>query len=100
MLNLGGDYSRYIGFMKEQLSSDCWWNLYKKTGNDLCYDMSHASYMVTQILYNPAYSPVTFKDEKIQNLLKNIRDKNLTSSFGGSWSEITTNIADRPDWTE
>jgi hypothetical protein len=30
MENLGGDYLKYEGFLKEGLASDCWWNLYKK----------------------------------------------------------------------
>ena len=33
-LQLGGDYTKYAGFIKEQLSSACWWNLYKETGNE------------------------------------------------------------------
>ncbi len=98
MYSLGGDYANYIGFMKELLSSDCWWNLWKKTGDQYCYDMSQSSYMISKITYGPAYAPVTLQDEKIQNLLKNIRDKNLATSFGGSWSEISVNIVDRPDW--
>ena len=96
--NLGGDYAKYGGFMKELLSSDCWWNMYKKTGQTYCRDLSYSSYLIAKTMYNQVYAPVTFQDDKIQNLLKNIRDNNLASPWGGPWSEISQNIADRPDW--
>ncbi len=99
MLNLGGDYAKYIGFMKEQLASDCWWNLYKKNGDNFCNDMSQSTYMITKIMYNPIYAPVDFRDKEIQDLLKSVRNNNKAASFGGSWPQISANLSSRPDWT-
>jgi len=98
MENLGGDYSKYEGFLKEALASDCWWNLWKKTGSSVCKENSFDHYICAKEFYGDIYSPVKFKDKKIQDLLKNVRSKNLASAFGGSWSQITASIKDRPDW--
>lgn len=100
ILKLGGEYENYNGFLKQQLSSDCWWNLYKKNNQTFCRDMSYSSYIFCKTYYNDQYSPVTFKDQKIQDLLNNIRTKNLVMPFGGTWTEITQNIPSRPDWNE
>jgi hypothetical protein len=99
MENLGGDYWKYEGFLKQLLASDCWWNLYKKTGSSYCQMQSRSGYMYALTFYNKLYAPVTFKDKKIQDLLKNVRTKGLALPFGGTWSEIAASIKDRPDWT-
>jgi hypothetical protein len=98
MENLGGDYLKYEGFLKEGLASDCWWNLYKKNGSYICKGSSFHHYLMAKEGYGDFYAPVTFKDKKIQDLLKNVRSKNLASAFGGTWSEISASIVDRPDW--
>ena len=98
MYQLGGDYAKYVGFMKEQLSSDCWWYIFKRTGDAVAESGSRSSYIITKTLYNPYYAPITFKDEKIQDLLKSVRDNNLATPFGGTWAEISASIVDRPDW--
>ena len=94
--SLGGDYAKYSGFVKEQLSSDCWWNLYKKTGDNFCRDMSYHSYMIAKDFYGKIYSPMTLKDKEIQDLINNARK--LVSLFGGTEAEISKSITDRPDW--
>lgn len=96
ILNLGGDYAKYAGFIKEQLSSDCWWNLYKKTGDEFCRDMSYSSYVFCKNYYNEFYAPANFQDKKIQDLINEARK--LVSLFGGTEAEISASIIDRPDW--
>jgi len=95
---LGGDYAKYDGFLKQLLASDCWWNLYKKTGSSYCQEKSRGDYVFALTFYNKMYAPVTFKDKKIQDLLKNVRTKGLAKPFGGSWTEIAASIKDRPAW--
>lgn len=93
---MGGDYAKYVGFVKQQLSSDCWWNLYKKNGEEFCRDMSYSSYIFCKTYYNEFYKPVNFKDEKIQDLIKSARKS--VSLFGGTEAEISASIVDRPNW--
>lgn len=97
MHQIGGDYKKYAGFIKEQLSSDCWWNLYKKNGQKFCQVNSATSYMVAKDFYGKWYAPESLKDEKIQNLINEARK--LVSLFGGNEGEILKNVEDRPDFT-
>lgn len=97
MYKLGGDYAKYVGYIKQELSSRCWWNLYKKNNEQFCYDMSKGEYMVSKLTYGPQYAPLTYKDTKIQALIGSAIK--LVSLFGGSESEISKSIKDRPDWT-
>jgi len=97
MLQLGGDYAKYAGFIKEQLSSDCWWNLYKTTGEKICEAYSASSYMNCKEYYNEFYAPVDFRDKEIQDLINSARK--LVSLFGGTEPEISKSIVDRPDFT-
>jgi len=100
MENLGGDYLKYEGFLKEGLASDCWWNLYKKNGVYTCRVFSNSAYLIAKYFYGDFYAPVTFKDKKIQKLLDNVR-KGVVSvkSFGGPWPEIAVSLKGRPDWS-
>jgi hypothetical protein len=97
MYQLGGDYENYVGYMKESLASDCWWNLYCKNNQTYCKEMSYGDYIALKYVYGEYYN-ISFKDQKIQDLLNNIRTQNLVKSFGGTWAEITQNIPSRPDW--
>jgi len=100
MENLGGDYLKYEGFLKEGLASDCWWNLYKKNGIYICKALSFDNYVFAKEFYGDFYAPMTFKDKKIQALLNKIRNGfGSVKSFGGPWSQIVENIKSRPDWT-
>ena len=98
MYQLGGDYSKYVGFMKELLSSDCWWNLYMKNSQYYCEEASKSSYIQSIFYYNDFYAPTDMKSTFIQSLLTKIREQNLATPFGGTWDEITQNIKERPDW--
>ena len=98
-LNLGGDYTKYFGFIKEQLSSAYWWNLYKKTGNKEYESYSYSSYIFCKTYYNQVYAPTDFRDKEIQDLINNIMDQNLIIPFGDeNWDKIKESIVDRPDW--
>lgn len=86
-LNLGGDYAKYSGFIKQQLSSDCLLNLYEKTGTKVLKIFARDSYFIGKDYYGEYYSPAKLEDEKIQKLIKDARD--LMEPIGAnSWDEI------------
>lgn len=86
-LNLGGDYAKYSGYMKQQLAADFLEHLYEKTGNEYFKISAIGSYFIGKNYYGNYYSPVTLEDEKIQKLIKDVR--NLIEPIGAdSWNEI------------
>ncbi len=85
--NLGGDYGKYSGFIKQQLASDCLEKLYEKSGKDYFKVFAIDIYFIGKDYYGGIYSPVKLEDEEIQKLIKGARD--LMEPIGAdSWSEI------------
>lgn len=94
MINLGGEYDKIKGFMKEIVAGDEFLFVsenkaesskdmvnYKET-SDGCYRWAGDSY------YNNVYAPRKFDDKDVQELVKTIYDEKLISFFGGTPEEI------------